>query len=288
MIKMENKKIAFFGTPEFSTYVLRELISAGMTPVVVVTTPDKPAGRGLEVTASPVKRFSFESALPVLQPEVLDDTFVRKLKDLEIDLIVVAAYGKILPASVLSIGTAAPLNVHPSLLPMYRGTSPVESQILAEEKHIGVSVIQMDEKMDHGPIVVNESIEVPKDITRDRLNKMLWTEGGKLLARIIPDWFAGTISAVPQDHSKATFTKKMTKENGLVTLSEDPTILNRKFRAYSPWPGLFFITRKDGKELRVKIKNAHLENGAFVLDTVIPENGKPMSREVFERWIQSK
>lgn len=262
--------IAFFGTPEFSTFVLRELVVAGYTPSLVVTTPDKPAGRGLDIQESPVKKFAMQHNIAVLQPEKLDAAFVSELKERNIDLIIVAAYGKILPASVLSVAKNPPLNVHPSLLPKYRGTSPVESQILAGEKTIGVTVIEMDEKMDHGPIVAQEIIPTSDSPTRNELNNLLWTKGGQLLANIIPEWIQGTAQKTTQDESEATFTKKMTKEDGQISLDDDPITLDRKWRAYQPWPGLYFF--RDGK--RIKITKAHLVDGVFVVEEVIPENGK--------------
>jgi methionyl-tRNA formyltransferase len=285
---MQNaKKIGYFGTPDFSTFVLDELVKAGFTPDVVITTPDKPAGRGLVLTESPVKQYSSQHNITVLQPEKIDATFIETLKGYDLDLLVVAAYGKILPETLLQITPYPPLNVHPSLLPQYRGTSPVESQILAGETVIGVTVIQMDDKMDHGPIVAQEKIDVPEIITKKELNTLLWTAGGQLLVRILPQWFSKEIVPTPQDETKATFTKKMHKEDGLISLDEEPVVLNRKFRAYHPWPGLFFTVKKDGKEVRVKIKAAHLEDGRFVLDTVIPENGKPLSGSDFQRWLVS-
>ncbi len=271
-------KIAFFGTPEFSTFVLNELLTAGYTPTVIVTTPDKPAGRGLELQESPVKRFAVTHHIPVLQPEKLDATFISELKEKDIDLLIVAAYGKILPSSLLLIGKYPPLNVHPSLLPKYRGTSPVESQILAGEKNIGVTIIEMDEKMDHGPIVAQELVGTSEHSSRDELNKSLWQKGGTLLATIIPEWVNGTAAKKVQDEPQATFTKKMVKEDGEISLDDDPTALDRKWRAYQPWPGLYFF--KDGK--RIKITKAHFENGLpaqagkFIIDEVIPENGKKM------------
>ncbi|HSE56590.1 MAG TPA: methionyl-tRNA formyltransferase [Candidatus Paceibacterota bacterium] len=271
-----NPRFAFFGTPVFSTFVLHELVSNGYVPNLIVTTPDKPAGRGLEIVQSPVKKFALEQNIPVLQPEVLNEHFIAELKKRNIDLLVVAAYGKILPSAVLDIGKVPPLNVHPSLLPKYRGTSPVESQILAGEEEVGVTIIQMDEKMDHGPIVAQEKVSVSKQSTRDELNRILWTRGGQILSEIIPSWIAGNKTPTPQDHSQATFTKKISKEDGEVSLSDDPVILDRKFRAYHPWPGLYFYTNRNGTRTRVKIKTARWENEQFIIETVIPENGKPM------------
>ncbi len=269
-----NIKIAFFGTPEFSSFVLEELLSGGYTPTLIVTTPDKPAGRGLALTESPVKRFAIAHNISIVQPEKLDTDFILKIKEAEIELLVVAAYGKILPLSVLSLGKYPPLNVHPSLLPKYRGTSPVETQILEDEKNIGVSVIQMDSEMDHGPIVVQKQIEIPNwPISRDTLNNTLWRTGGQLLVEILPRWRDGTIEPTVQDHTQATFTKKMTKENGLINLSLPDRQNYLKFLAYEGWPGTFFFDT-DGK--RIKITQVHFADKKFIIDKVIPEGKKEM------------
>lgn len=273
--------IAFFGTPEFSTFVIEELITGGYIPTLIITAPDKPAGRGLVMTPSPVKKFALERGIEVLQPEKITDEFVGEVQKRNFDLIIVAAYGKILPSSIFSAAKYPALNVHPSLLPKYRGTSPVESQILAGEGHIGVTVIEMDEKMDHGPIIVQEEIETT-DLTRDGLNNLLWHKGGQLLAQSIAGYIDGTIQRIPQDHDRATFTKKISKENGEIKLSDDPILNDRKYRAYYGWPGSYFFD--NGK--RIKINSAHFADEQFIIDEVTPENGKRMTFTAYQQSIQ--
>lgn len=281
--------IAFFGTPEFSTFVIEELITGGYTPSLIITTPDRPAGRGLDIIQSPVKKFALVHNIEVVQPEKLDEEFISDLKQRDLDLIVVAAYGKILPSSVLSVAKHPALNVHPSLLPKYRGTSPIESQILAGEEHIGVTVIEMDEKMDHGPILAQEQIEIV-DNSRDGLNNVLWHKGGQLLTQIIPKWISGEITGTIQDHDQATFTKKISKEDGELKLTDDGITNDRKYRAYFGWPGSYFFD--NGK--RIKITKAHLADGPaspsgagkhFVIDEIIPENGKRMSWKQYQKRV---
>ncbi len=255
----------------FSTFVLDELAAAGALPALIVTTPDKPAGRGLAASESAVKKWALAHNIPLLQPEKFDDAALAALRAAQLDCIVVAAYGKILPAAVLALPRHGGLNVHPSLLPRYRGTSPVESQILADEKDIGVSVIVMDEQMDHGPVLAQEHLRNLSAATgRTALNEALWHVGGKLLAEAMPKYIAGEVSATPQDHTQATFTKKMSKEDGELNLAAEGMTNYLKYLAYEGWPGTYFFV--DGK--RIKITHASFKNGKFVIERVIPEGKK--------------
>lgn len=281
-MQKNSLNIAFFGTPEFATLVLKELIAAGFSPSLIVTTPDKPAGRGLSLAESPVKLFARSNNIPVLQPVKLNEEFISELRSKSLDILIVAAYGKILPESVLSVAKYPPLNVHPSLLPKYRGTSPVESQILANEENIGVSIIRMDKEMDHGPIVAQEKVPIPEwPISRDALNTILWNTGGKLLGAILPQWISGAISETVQDHSLATFTTKIEKPDGLLDLSQSPLQNYLKYLAYEGWPGTYFFVEKEGVKIRVIIKKARFENNEFVIERVVPEGRKEMSYQDF-------
>ncbi len=282
---MKNISFAFFGTPEFSLFVLEEIISAGYSPSLIITTPDKPAGRGLEISESPVKKFAIENNIPVLQPEKLDEKFIKELEERNLESFIVAAYGKLIPESVLSIAKYRALNVHPSLLPRYRGTSPVESQILADEKDVGVTVIEMDKEMDHGPIVVNEHIDIPNwPVSRDTLNHILWKKGGQILSQVIPKWLEGKIQTVKQNHEDATFTKKIHKEDGLIDISKQGKENFLKYLAYEGWPGVFFF--KNGK--RIKITRVRYENDSFIIERVIPEGKKEVSYDEFLKSNISK
>jgi methionyl-tRNA formyltransferase len=281
-MQKSNLNIAFFGTPEFATLVVKELITGGFKPSLVVTTPDKPAGRGLSLAESPVKIFARSNDIPVLQPAKLNEEFISELRSKSLDILIVAAYGKILPESVLSVAKHPPLNVHPSLLPKYRGTSPVESQILTNEESIGVSIIRMDKEMDHGPIVAQEKVAIPDwPISRDALNTLLWSTGGELLGTILPQWISGTLPEITQDHSLATFTSKIEKADGLLDLSQSPLQNYLKYLAYEGWPGTYFFIEKDGTNIRVLIKKARFENNEFIIERVIPEGRKEMSYQDF-------
>lgn len=259
--KLKDFQLGFFGTPRFAVYVLEELEKGGIVPDVIVTQPDRPAGRGLKLTASPVKIWALERHIPL------------EATPPEVDLFVVTAYGKILPKEMLAVPRKGTLNVHPSLLPKFRGPSPIESQILADDRECGVTVIKLDDEVDHGPIVAQASV-TPEvwPMRASILEEMLAREGGKLLAETIPPYMEGSIVPESQDHTKATFTKKIQKEDGLIEIRHPMSDFEAyqnylKFCAYDEWPGTFFF--KD--DVRYKITDAVLENASFKPLRVIPE-----------------
>ncbi|MDP3661280.1 MAG: methionyl-tRNA formyltransferase [bacterium] len=267
-------KFIFFGTDDFSVTVLDELKRSGFLPSLIVTTPDKPKGRGLKILPSTAKLWSERNNIPVteLTPDV--GGFKHRVSAAAVEIFIVASYGKIIPKAILDIPEKGVLNVHPSLLPKYRGASPIESQILTDEKEIGVTIMLMDEQMDHGPLLAQRKIE-----TKSR--KKLAEEGGKLLAETLPKWIAGEIQAVPQDESKASYTKKITKKDGLLDLAGDPYQNFLKICAYESSVGTYFL--KDTK--RIIIKDAKFENGNLIITRVIPEGKKEMNYEEFLRGL---
>jgi len=273
---LEQISSVFFGTDEFSVVVLEELQKAGFTPACIITAPDKARGRGMKLTPSPVKVWAQKNSIEFLQPESLNPSFVHNLKIKPYDVFVVASYGKILPKDVLEIPKYGTLNVHPSLLPLYRGPSPIQSQILDDVEMAGVTIMRMDEKIDHGPIIAQEVLQFPiSNFQFPKLRDELAKLGGKLLARTIPSWIDDNIDAQEQDHHAATYTKQIKKEDGLVDVEKDDSeVLHRKFRAYDPWPGIYFF--KNGK--RIKITDAELKSGTkFIIKKIIPEGKKEMS-----------
>jgi len=282
-MEKEKIKFVFFGTPRFAEIVLDELEKKNLIPDLIITSPDRPVGRGLNLTPPLVKLWAQERNIPIHQPEKLE---AKSLKlEAEWQLFVVASYGKILPKWLLEIPQHGTLNVHPSLLPKLRGASPIESAILEENK-TGVTIMQMDEEMDHGPIVSKKEVmswkpKNPPNFTK--LETLLAHEGGSLLAQIIPDWVLGKIQAKPQNHSEATFTKKIKKEDGLIRLSDNPTENLRKIRAFEKWPGAYFLHTKSGREIRVKITEAETQNDELKIRGVIPEGSRKMSWEEFLR-----
>ncbi len=280
-------RFAFFGTPEFAMIILEELELKGLLPLLVVTAPDKPKGRKLIVTPSEVKLWANAHNIPVLTPEKLkDEMFIAEISKTSWDLFVVAAYGKIIPKNILEMPSHGVLNVHPSLLPKFRGSSPIEGAILSDEKFTGVTIMQLDEEMDHGPVLAQRerirNVWPPKgsELTRD-----LAHFGGALLADIIPEWMhpSQPLKAFPQDHTRATFTKKITKEDGLIDLTGDPKQNYRKIRAYDEWPGAYFFTERGGKQMRVRITDADYEIGELKITRVVPEGKKEMTYEDFLR-----
>mgnify|MGYP001219375419 CR=1 FL=1 len=276
---MEHLRFVFFGTPALSVIVLEQLKKAGMLPSLVVTAPDKPAGRGMKIVPSPVKTWAQEHKIGTIEPETFDDTVLERLEDEDSDVFVVVAYGKILPQEVLDIPQKGVLNVHPSLLPKLRGPSPVRTAILQDEKTTGVTVMRIDEKMDHGPILVQETY-VPPTWPPDarELDNYLFMRGGALLADVMPQYINGEIKLQEQEHDKATFSKLFTREDGLLDLSDDPYQNLLKIHAYAGWPGTHFFSSNG---TRINVISAHLKDGALVIDQVIPEGRKKMHYEDF-------
>jgi methionyl-tRNA formyltransferase len=284
---MENPssiKFAYFGTSQFSLTVLEELVKAGFIPSVVVTREDKPSGRNLLVTHSPIKLWAMAHDVKLLQPSNLkNEEFLTEFTKAPLDVSIVASYGKIIPSTIINFPKRKTLNVHPSLLPKLRGSSPIPGAILTETE-TGVTIIRLDEEMDHGPIITQAKVPIsdwpPYAIS---LENILAKEGGKLLAEILPDWIGGNLTEKEQEHSKATFTKLIKKDDAEVDLKGDPQIALRKIRAYSDWPIAW--TRIETKKglLRVLITKAHIENGNLVIERVIPEGKKEMAYEDFVR-----
>lgn len=229
-----------------------------LSPIATVTREDKPAGRGQRVSLPPVKIVGQKHKILVLQPPKLKENqdFFGKLRSLKPDLGIVAAYGRIIPKEVLEIFPKGILNVHPSLLPRYRGASPIQSAILEGEKETGVTIILLDEELDHGPILAQEKLKIDKDDTQETLTQKLGQMGAKMLIKVIPDWIGGKIKSQEQVHKKATFTKILTKEDGYIDPKKSPT--PEKFqlmvRAFYPWPSVWTRLRQGSGEASKIIK----------------------------------
>ena len=281
-------KIVFFGTPHIAVAVLNELEKSDLVPSLVVTNPDRCQGRKMVITPSPVKVWALERIIEIIQPETLEDNeCVKKLKTAEADLFVVVAYGKIIPKEILEISKHGTLNMHPSLLPRLRGASPIRSAILTDERETGVTVMLLDEEMDHGPIVAQKEVSISKDewpLRGRNLDALLAQEGGKLLAETIPRWIDGSIKPKEQDHSKATFCSKITKDMSEINLQDDPYQNLLKIRAFDGWPGTFFWHAQGEKKIRVKIVDAELDSdGSLKIIRVTPEGRSEVSYTDFMR-----
>ena len=257
--KIKEIKIIFLGRGLFGEIILKGLISAGYRPI-------------------------------------LADDF-KKIKILEPDLVVIASYGRIIPREILKIPKYGCLNVHGSLLPKYRGPSPIQTAILNGDKETGVTIILMDEKIDHGDIVANSKFNPAKcgtKFTYEQLLKELASLGAKLLVETIPKWIAGEIKPKPQDEKKATYTKIIKKEDGKIDWSKPADEIERQIRAFNPWPGTFTFWKKNNKVIRVKILEAEVsqptadqpkagKDNKLIIKKLQPEGKKPMTFEDFKR-----
>jgi len=283
---MRNPSFVFFGTPDIAVASLDALFAAGLIPGLIVTAPDKPQGRGLVLAPSPVTEWALAHNIPVLTPDKISDpAVVEKLSEQPWDVFVLVAYGKIIPQTILDIPKMGTLNMHPSLLPKHRGPSPIESQILTETdpSHVGVSVMLLDAEMDHGPVLAQQTL--PENavwpVGARELRAELARMGGALLAETLPKYVAGDVTAREQNHDEATYCKKISKEDALIDLSGNAFENYRKILAYEVWPRTYFVTEKNGKEVRVIITKARLDNNELIAESVIPEGKKEMSYSAF-------
>ena len=237
-------------TPAFALPTLEALAEGPHDIVAVYSQPDRPAGRGRRVTESPVKRRATELGLETRTPKsVKDSETVAALAALRPDAAVVAAYGKFLPNAVLDVFPKGALNLHPSLLPRWRGASPVPAAILAGDDETGVTVMLVDEGMDSGPVLAQEIEAIRGDDTGETLSERLAARGAALTAATLDRWLAGELEATPQDESAATFTKRLSREDGRIDWSDAAERIARQVRAYRPWPGSFTFWRGSRLEI---------------------------------------
>lgn len=266
-----HKPFAYFGTPYVARDTLARLVERGYVPTVVVTSPDAPRGRGMKLMPCETKEWAQEQDLEVLTPEKIDTAFIETMKGYGCEYAIVVAYGKILPQSLIDAFPLGILNIHYSLLPKYRGASPVEGALLAGETETGVAIQRMVYELDAGDILASRTVAILPTETTHELRPRLVDIGADLLADSLPAFEEGTLTPVPQDPSQATFTKKISKEMGELSLSGDATENWNRYRAYAESPGTYFFIEKDGARKRVKIRSANLVDGAFVPDRVVPE-----------------
>lgn len=284
---MEKTPIfAYFGSGKISVIVLEKLKEHGFLPKVIITTEDKPKGRNLILTPPEVKTWAEQEKIPYLQLKTLKtEESVEAIKNFSkegFDLFIVASYGKIIPQSILDIPKHKTLNVHPSLLPKLRGPSPIISAVL-NENETGVTIMRIDEEMDHGPIVLQQKIDMEWPPYAEDLEKISGETGGEMLVKIIPDWINGKIKEVEQDHSKATYCKKVEKVDGEIDLSNKAESNLRKIRAYHIWPGAYFFDTQGEKKTRIIVKKAKIIDGELVLERIVPEGKKEMDYKDYLR-----
>ncbi len=266
-------KFVFFGSPAFAALTLQGILDRGLVPDILVSNPDRPVGRKQVVTPPPTKEAiaarNLTGQVKVFQPEDLRSVS-SQLTALSPDLFVVAAYANIIPQAVLDIPRLGTLGVHPSLLPKYRGASPIQSAILNGEQETGVSIYLLQKGVDDGPVLAKERLAIGPDETFSELLPRLAELGGRMLAGLIPAFLSGTAVPVPQDHAQATLTKKFTGADGFVPLPELQAAIKggaafarpiyNKIRALASEPGVW--TDRGGK--RIKVLEARLEDGKLV------------------------
>ena len=280
-------RIIFFGTPEFAIPALNSLVNFGYNVVAVVTQPEKPVGRAKVVTPSPVKKVALEKNISVLEPHNLkkDERAFENFKRLNPDLCVVAAYGKIIPKRYLDIPKHGFVNIHPSLLPKYRGPSPIQTAILNGDSKTGVTMMLTDEQVDYGPILAQQELEVPNSnsLTGEQfpnykeLEKKLAELGAELLIETLPKYVSGEIKPVPQDHSQATFTKMFTREDSRINWNNLPKKIYDQIRALNPEPGTWTMWQ----DKIINIKRAEFSDGKIEVQTIQMEGKKEMPLKEF-------
>ncbi len=247
---MKDLSIVFMGTPHFAVPSLQILIDHSESIVSVVTQPDRPVGRGQKVKLPPIKEIALAHSLPVLQPEkVRDRVFIENLKALSPDLIIVVAFGQILPRSILDIPRFGCINVHASLLPEYRGAAPINWVLINGETATGVTIMLLDEGMDTGDILLQKPLAITPDDTAITLHDRLALAGAQLLGEALDQLQTRRWKQIPQDHTKATYAPALKKDDGCIHWDKSAKEISNQIRGMNPWPGCFTFYR--GKLLKI-------------------------------------
>ncbi len=271
-------RILFFGSDEFSLPIFRTLIENGLNITAAITETDKAAGRGLKIVSSPIKLEAESAGIAVIQPETKEE-ITEIVSQLQPDLIILASYGKILPPEALDLSVYGALNVHPSLLPKYRGATPIQSAILNGDDRTGVTIMEMAAGVDTGGIVEQDDEPITTSDTTETLKIKLADLGAQLLLKAIPAYIAGQSKIEHQDESDVVKTYKLTKEMGQIDWNKPLEIIDREIRAYYPWPGAY--TDLQGK--RLKLLGSHLVAGRLMIDRVQLEGKQPSNWADFQR-----
>ncbi|MFA6307640.1 MAG: methionyl-tRNA formyltransferase [Patescibacteria group bacterium] len=253
----QNKHIIFWGTPDFSVPSLNILNNLNLVSLLV-TQPDRPAGRNKKLSASPVKIYAEQNNIDILTPEKLDQDFIQALKKYLPATFVVVAYGKIIPQEVLDLSELRAINIHPSLLPVLRGPSPIQTAILEGFESTGVSLMQLDKKMDHGPILGQIEAKIGPNEDYISLSERLSKLGADILAKNIHKYLDADISPLAQDDSRATFCKLISKEDGKIDWQKSAQEIHNQVRAYREWPGAY--TKLDDLAIKILQTEVVLEN----------------------------
>ena len=244
-------RILFMGTPDFALFSLRALIEAGENVIGVVTQPDKPKGRGYTLTPPPVKVYAQEQSIPVYQPTTLrGEEFAATLKEIDPDVIVVVAYGKILPLNVLEFAPYGCINVHGSLLPEYRGAAPMQRAILDGKRETGITTMQMDVGLDTGDMLLREMVAIEENDNFETVHDKLGACGARVLLQTLDGLKKGTLTRIPQENGSATYAAKIEKDDCVIDFSRSSQWVHDRIRGLSPIP-LAFTHTPDGKMLKV-------------------------------------
>ena len=266
------------GTPEFAAPALQALIDSHHHVVGVFTQPDRPSGRGKKLTPPPVKVLAESHAIPVFQPEKVrkNDEVFEQLKALEPDIAVVAAYGQILPQRILDVPKFGCVNIHASLLPKYRGASPIQAAVVAGESETGVTIMQMEAGLDTGPAIQMKSIPIDPLHTSQDVHDQLAELGATMIVGVLDDIEAGTAERTPQDDALSSYAPMLKKEDGILDFENSAASVANKIRGLNPWPGAQATLVKDGAESRVKIHLARPTTGKKLGVGKIETDGKTL------------
>src|SRR5438270_7655732 len=253
-------KLVFCGTPQFAVPSLERLAAAGFNLQLVVTQPDRPSGRGMELTAPPVKQAALRLGLPVIQPEKIkkNEEFQKLLNDIAPEAIIVVGYGRIIPPWMLQLPPHGNINVHGSLLPEYRGAAPIQWAIALGETVTGVTTMRIDEGLDTGDILLKREMAILPEDTAVTLSPRLAELGADLLVETLRGLEGGTLPAIPQDHAQATLAPILKKEDGLVDFQRTAVEIHNRLRGFQPWPGAY--TQFRGKSLKIIAAQPTSEN----------------------------
>jgi methionyl-tRNA formyltransferase len=260
----KNAKIIFMGTSSFAGVILESLIKDGYDIISVYTRPEKAIGRQQEIEKSVVKEMAEKNQLKIFQPEKLDEKATEEIKSQKPDLIIVAAYGKILPKSILNLPPLGAINVHASLLPKYRGPSPIQNAILNGEAETGTTIMLMDEGIDTGDILAQEKIILDKDVIYPEFLKIIAEKSAELLLKTISLWVDKKIQPQKQDEKEATYCQMIEREDGKVIWNSSVLSIYNQWRALTPWPGIFTFWEKNGANLRLKLHKISHRTGNFM------------------------
>lgn len=253
-------RVVFMGTPDFAAAFLQALIQNKYQIVSVFTQPDKPQGREQETVFSPVKTLAVSNTIPVEQPARITDDEIEKVEDMKPDLIIVAAYGKILPKKFLDVAKLGCINVHPSLLPKYRGASPIQNAILNGETETGISIMLMDAGMDTGPVLATRPFSIDPDDTTSTLEQKLTAEAVPLLIETLPRFIRGEIEPQAQDSAEATLCELIEREDGRIFWNQAAQKIYDRYRALTPWPGVFVYWKKGAGSTALRLKIIRLSH----------------------------